>query len=139
MVMNRIQNLAVQTAISVSEKKNKVFSKIGPAVNATALTVAGASFALGASADAAQTASDLFGNVITVIAAICIIAGVIFFIWGMVGIGMANASDNGGQEKDKAQKKILGAIAVIAVGAVLFGMKSTLSDYISNAISDASN
>lgn len=105
--------------------------KAQPIVTGVMTGVTAGSVVLGAAADNGdaqiKAAQMLIKNVCNVIGAICIAAAVIFFIWGFVGIGISNASDGGGQEKEKAQKKIVGAIAVLLVGAALIGLRSKLA------------
>lgn len=102
--------------------------KAQPIVTGVMAGVTAGSVALGACADQQLDAAKmLIKNVCNVIGAICIAAAVIFFIWGFVGIGISNASDGGGQEKEKAQKKIVGAIAVLIVGSALIALKGKLA------------
>lgn len=119
------------------ENIEKAHAKAQPAILGITTAATAGSALMGASAaghsDQITTAQMLVKNTCNVIGAICIAAAIVFFIWGFVGIGISNASDGGGQEKEKAQKKIVGAIAVLIVGAALIAGKGALAKQIKSA------
>lgn len=119
-------------ALEAKQLMGNAAEKSGPVASSLAAFGAGL-LSMRAYADGISDARTLFKYALEIIAGLALVIGLMLFVIGAIQLAEANADDSGGgQKKEKAQGKIIAAILVAAVGAILLGAKVQLSDLIKN-------